>query len=121
MLIDTIKKQQNFRIVPADTNYTLRIPIMQLCGELFDEGDTAELYLHPMLRTRMKRGNEPDAAATVTDGEILFSSSFPEDEYSVFVRNTNGKGGQYKYSFYALNTDLYNKIPLKGDIHLRNA
>lgn len=62
---------------------------------------------------------EPDWA----DGMLRFRYSFAnEQEYILFLENTSGlaRARSYEFRFYALEDDLFNRRPYKGDLHMHS-
>lgn len=94
----TIVPRDNSRIFREEKEYFLKI--LGLCDDLPDYHDT----------------DIPEHDLTVKDGCIVFTHTFEsEQEYSIRFGEKDRK--ETRISLYAVESDLYERRPLKGDLH----
>lgn len=96
------------------------VTILPLRGKhFFVDGKEYGVYIHPMTVYRTLPENVPDTTAVAQNGVIRIKHVFDhEGEYELrfTLDDWNGQN-PYKINVYALEKDLYELRPLKGDLH----
>lgn len=106
----------------AEVGKVTRMSIISIEGRnLLDEGKSYDISVYPMTRKRALASAEPDARVNCTGGMLSFEYCFDnEEEYELRIRQNDAPESvkPFKISVYALEADLYELRPLKGDMHI---
>lgn len=103
--IININKPTELTVTPLDTRYN------------FDETVEYEVEILPMTRCRTKYTANPK----ICGAKLKFNHTFDgEEEYYIRIFNKENHERIIQLSVYALEDDLYNRRPLKGDLHVHS-
>ncbi|MBR5315021.1 MAG: PHP domain-containing protein [Clostridia bacterium] len=100
-------------------NKKTTVNIIALKGKTrFEDGKEYKIFAVPMCYSRSIPKETPDATVVAKDGILSFDYEFKyECEYEIRFTDSD-ENPQQKTSVYALENDLYNLRPLKGDFHV---
>ncbi len=107
-----------------------RITISPCGGEYSFEGDRCLIRIVPKEKREIERNRRfrilddefDEFFADIKDNKICFDYKFQnEQEYKILVNPKPDLSRDYTFSVYALNDDLYNALPYKGDLHMHSA
>ncbi len=101
-----VNKPSRITVIPLRFKYT------------FTEGKEYDVYVMPMAYSRALALNTPDLTVKSINGKLIFDYTFKHEcEYEIRFCEKGAANFEYT-SIYAVESDLYELRPLKGDLHI---